>query len=375
MYKDTIERLCEAGLHPARTAAETGKNTGKDLVGVFPVRCPEEIVYAAGAVPVGLWGGRTELKLSDRYLQGFCCVVMRTNMEFALKGTYNMLKAVLIPSFCDSMKCVIENWKLALPEIPTIAFAYPQHTKLACGDQFTIDEIKRVRHELELALGRIITTEAIEEAFSVYEDWRRTMREFTKAAAEHPEIITNRKRHLIIKASHFMDKAEYTKYVKEIIEGLKAEPASEYKGKRVVVTGIMCEPVEILDIMDENGLAIAADDLSQESRLWRTAARENEPDVFRRMAGIIHDISADTFFYDPEKSKGKNLISMVKEAKADAVVVMMQKFCDPEEYDYPIYKAELKEAKIPELYLEFDQQLGSFEQIRTRVQSFAEMLL
>ena len=54
---------------------------------------------------------------------------------------------------------------------------------------------------------------------------------------------------------------------------------------------------------------------------------------------------------------------------------MMMKFCDPEEYDYPIYKAELEEAGVPELYLEIDQQLTTFEQIRTRVQSFTEMLL
>ena len=69
------------------------------------------------------------------------------------------------------------------------------------------------------------------------------------------------------------------------------------------------------------------------------------------------------------------MINMVKETGADAVVVMMMKFCDPEEYDYPIYKAELEKAGIPELYLETDQQLSTFEQIRTRVQSFTEMLI
>ena len=36
---------------------------------------------------------------------------------------------------------------------------------------------------------------------------------------------------------------------------------------------------------------------------------------------------------------------------------------------------ELAEAGVPELYLEIDQQLATFEQIRTRVQSFAEMLI
>ena len=375
MYKDVIEKLCEAGLDPAKTASETKEKTGKGLVGCFPVRTPEEIVYAAGCIPVGMWGGKTELKLSDKYLQSFCCAVMRTNLEFAMKGVYNDLKAVIIPTFCDSMKCMVENWKLALPEMPLIAFAYPQQTRIPAGFQFTIDEIKRVKHELELILHKIITTEAVEEAYAVYEEYRKAMREFTELAAEHPSVITCRKRHLIIKAGNFMDKAEYTELIKEINEGLKAEPEDSFKGKKAVITGLMCEPVEILDIMDENGFAIAADDLSLGSRLWRVPGREDVKDVYDRMAYMISDIEGDTFFYDKDKTKGAHLIETVKEKKADCVIVMMQKFCDPEEYDYPIYKAELAEAGIPELYLEFDQQLSSFEQIRTRVQSFSEMLL
>ena len=68
-------------------------------------------------------------------------------------------------------------------------------------------------------------------------------------------------------------------------------------------------------------------------------------------------------------------MDLVKETKSEAVVVFMMKFCDPEEFDYPIYKKELEEAGIPVLYLEIDQQMDSYEQIRTRVQSFTEMLL
>ena len=375
MYKDTIEKLVAAGLNPGKTAYETKESTGKDLVGVFPIRTPEEIVYAAGCVPIGMWGGRTEISMADKYLQSFCCSIMRINLEYALKGVYNDVKAVLIPSFCDSMKCVIENWKLALPQIPTIAFAYPQHHKLAAGMEFTIDEIKRVKHELELALHKIITTEEVEKAFEVYEDYRKTMREFTALVAEHPDIVSAKKRYLIIKAGCYMDKAVYTKMVKEINEGLKAEGPSTFKGIRAVVTGIMTEPIEVLDIFEENDIAIVGDDLSIGSRVWRTPAREDVQDVYQKMAWIIHDIEGDTFFFDPDKKKGQMLIDMKNDLNADCVVVMMMKFCDPEEYDYPIYKAELAEAGIPELYLEFDQQLTTFEQIRTRVQSFAEMLM
>lgn len=375
MYKDTIEKLTAAGLNPGKTIAETKKETGKDLVGVFPIRTPEEVVYAAGCVPIGMWGGHTEITLADKYLQSFCCSIMRINLEYALRGVYNDVKAVLIPTFCDTMKCIVENWKLALPQVPTIAFAYPQHHKLQAGMEFTIDEIKRVKHELELALHKIITNEEVEEAFRVYEDWRKTMREFTALAAQHPEIITAKKRYAIIKAGCYMDKAVYTKLVKEINEGLKSEGSSTFKGTRAIVTGIMMEPVDVLDIFEENNIAIVGDDLAIGSRLWRTPAREDVEDVYQKMAYMIRDIEGDTFFFDPEKKKGQMLIDMTKAMHADACIVMMMKFCDPEEYDYPIYKAELAKAGVPELYLEFDQQLSSFEQIRTRVQSFTEMLV
>ncbi len=374
-YIEKIEKLSEAGMNPAKTIMATKAETGKGLVGCFPIHTPEEIVYAAGCVPVGMWGGQTEIQLADKYLQSFCCSIMRTNVEYAMRGTYDILKAVIIPTFCDTLKCIVENMKLAMPNVPLIAMAYPQHRELKAGVDFAVSEFARVRYELEKILGKIITEDSLEEAFAIYEDYRKTMREFTEVAAEHPEIITSKRRHLIIKAGQYMDKAVYTAYVKEIIEGLKAEGPSTFKGTRVIATGLLSEPIEILDVFDENQVAIVGDDLTMGSRLWRTPARENVEGVFEKMAYMVTDQVGDTFLYEPDKRKGQMLIDMVKEKKADAVVVLMMKFCDPEEYDYPIYKAELAEAKIPELYLEIDQQLATFEQIRTRVQSFTEMLL
>ena len=374
-YLNTIEKLCAAALHPGKTIVNTKKETGKELVGCFPIHTPEEIVYAAGCVPIGMWGGRTEIQLADKYLQSFCCSIMRANVEFAMRGTYDMLKAVIIPTFCDTMKCIVENMKLAMPKVPTIATAYPQHRTLQAGMEYTVSEIKRVRHELQLILGKIITENQIEEAFSIYEKYRRTMRRFSETSAEHPEIITARKRHLLIKAGQFMDKAIYTEMIEEIIQGLEGEPSSGYQGTRVVVTGLLSEPIEMLDIFDENQITIAADDLSLGSRLWRTQARKDVTDVFQKMAYRVADQEGDTFLYDPEKKKGQMLIDMAEECRADGIVVLMMKFCDPEEYDYPIYKEEVEAASVPMLYLEIDQQLTSFEQIRTRVQSFTEMLL
>ena len=52
----------------------------------------------------------------------------------------------------------------------------------------------------------------------------------------------------------------------------------------------------------------------------------------------------------------------------------MMKFCDPGENDYPIIKKDIDDAGIPNLYIEIDQQTTNNEQVRTRIQTFAEIL-
>lgn len=34
------------------------KRSRKEVIGVMPVYAPEEIIHAAGCLPIGLWGGK-----------------------------------------------------------------------------------------------------------------------------------------------------------------------------------------------------------------------------------------------------------------------------------------------------------------------------
>lgn len=368
-----VDSLCEKALHPAASIFETCRETGREAIGLFPIYTPEELVYAAGFLPVGMWGGSTEIKLADRYLQGFCCSIMRTNMEYGMRGTYDRLRAVLIPTLCDTLKCICENWKVAVPQVPLIPVVYPQNRSLACGREYLRDEFVRVRGELERLAGREVSDHDLENTFRIYEDYRAAMRDFCDAAASHPRTINAKIRHLIIKAGCFLEKASYTQAIRALTETLRTMP-EEPCAVRAVVTGLLAEPLGILDLLVEHDIAIVADDLAQESRQFRVAACD-QGDALSKMVQRVADQRGCSFLYEPEKTRGQMLIDMVKHAGAQAVIALQMKFCDPEEFDYPIYKAELEHAGIPLLYLEVEQQMDSFGQARTRIQSFAEMLL
>ncbi|HZK60815.1 MAG TPA: 2-hydroxyacyl-CoA dehydratase family protein [Anaerovoracaceae bacterium] len=368
-----LDQLIEAGSNPKETVLKSMQDTKKEAVGCFPIYTPEEIIYAAGYLPVGMWGGPTDLKLADKYLQGFCCSIMRSNIEYGMKGTYNFLKAVVISTFCDTLKCICENWKVAVPEIPVIPVVYPQNRMIEAGKEYLNEEFKRVATELEKLSGKVITEDALNESFEIYEDFRAAMREFTVAVATHLNTIDVKTRHLVIKASFFMDKKTYTLKIKEITNELNTLPKEDFDGIKVIATGLIAEPTALLDILVENNIGIIDDDLSQESRGFRVVARK-EDTVYEKMVGRIVDQRGCTFLFEEAKTRGAMLIEMVNKHQADAVLVIMMKFCDPEEFDYPIYKEEIENNGIPILYVETEQQMDSAEQIRTRIQSFAEML-
>lgn len=367
-----ISELQAIASNPKKAMEDYKAETGKGAVGIVPVYGPDELVYAAGRLPIGCWGAQTEISKARAYLPPFACSIMQSIMELECNGVYDDLEAVIFPALCDTLKCMGQKWK---GKCPAIQFVHPQNVIVDASTKFLATEYAIVREKLEKIFGEKITDEAIDKAIAVYNEHRATMREFCKVAADYPQVINPIKRHAIIKAGFFMDKAKHTAAVKEIIAELKAMPVEPWDGKKVILTGIMAEPNELLQVLVDNKVAVVADDLAQESRQFRADVPTEGGDVLTRLAmQWTKNMYGCSLLTDREKRRAGMLVDMVKETGADAVIVMMMKFCDPEEFDYPIYLQRFNDAGIKNLKVEIDQQTTSFEQAATRIQALVETL-
>ena len=92
------------------------------------------------------------------------------------------------------------------------------------------------------------------------------------------------------------------------------------------------------------------------------------------MAQRYGNIEGCSVLYDPGKKRGQQLVELAKESGADGIIWVMTKFCDPEEYDHVPVKRMIDAAGIPLLTIEVDQQMVNFEQARSAVETFADML-
>lgn len=354
------------------------KEKGMKCIGVMPYYAPEELVYAAGMMPMGMWGSNKKtISRAKEYCATFYCTIAQLDLEMLLDGTCDLLDGVITPTICDTLRPMSQNIRVAMSEkMPCIFLAHPQFRRPAFGLKFCHDQYTHVKTELEKIRGSEIKDEEIRDAIKVYNKSRKARREFVKLANAHCDVIDPIMRSAVLKASYFMRKDEYTEKLEALNAELRALPEAKWNGVKVVTSGIIVDNPALLKIFKDNNVAIAADDVAHESRMIRVDADETG-DPMEALCKQFADQDYDVLLYDEaseQNRRGEYVANLVKESGAQGLVLFMQQFCDPEEMEFPYLKKALDAAGIPFIKLGVDQQMRDFGQAATAIQAFADVL-
>ena len=79
--------------------------------------------------------------------------------------------------------------------------------------------------------------------------------------------------------------------------------------------------------------------------------------------------------HDDRAHRADGLLEKVRQARADAVVFMPAKFCEPALFDYVLMRQGLDRAGIPHLLVEFEEKMWTFERTRNEIETFVESML
>lgn len=109
---------------------------------------------------------------------------------------------------------------------------------------------------------------------------------------------------------------------------------------RLVATGILLDSKPLLYELEKQNIAIVGDVLTAESVRFAKDAPGNV-DPFVSLAHIWLDVQNTSVALDPTKQRGETLAALAKERKADGALINVTKFCEEEEYDYPVIKSNL----------------------------------
>mgnify|MGYP003739393677 CR=1 FL=1 len=144
------------------------------------------------------------------------------------------------------------------------------------------------------------------------------------------------------------------------------------------LSGHLCQApkLEVLDLIEECGVTVVDDDLYHG---WRYVSTDVDTggDPLRALARwyISRNWGAPCpTRIDPKTDWDGWLLKATRASGAQGMIVLMAKFCEPHYFYYPRIKSTFETAGLPHLLLETEHELIAAGNMRTRVESFVEML-
>lgn len=379
---DGLAQITEVVRNPLKSIAHWKERSGGKAVGCLacmPPFAPEELIHAAGMLPVGLWGAEIPVRLADARLQSFACSVARTSLEMGLNGTVSVCDAFLFPSTCDAFQNLSEVWK-TLTEQPCFEVTFPKQKDSPPARRYLERELERLRRELEVFSGASIDPETLCRSVRIYNENRNLMRALDEKRAGHPGMLSARQMTEVVLAASFLPKEEHSLLVRALL-GAASETDFEDKEAaqggadpvRVHLTGIMARPAAIPAVLEELGVRVVGDDLGLGSLYYATEVPEGGSPLADLAEGYLRYPPCSTV-HPSSPGRATELIKRVQHTGAEGVLILATKFCEPEFFDVPQLKEDLQEAGIPSILLETELGMATPGTIRTRVEAFVETL-
>ena len=341
---------------------------GGKIAAVFPIHYSRALLRAFGLLPVEVWGppGR-DTTLGDAHLQAYTCSIVRSGLSFIKEGKLDHAALILVPHACDSLQGLGSALLDFVKPGPPVQTLYMPRGRRACDVEFLTQELSR----LYAALAEITGEEPDDLALLAC---ARREEQADAALAElletRPRLgLTNREFYRLARCREYLPAEAFEPLCRQALTLARDQEPS---GPRVVLSGLVPEPMALLDVLDDAGIMVAADDMACCGRRLYPAGQGEAP--LRRMASSLLGAAPDATLGCSVSERIKHLVSLCQRADATGVVHHDIKFCEPEQFYLPQVNTGLAAAGVRTLSLEVDLADPLPDQVVTRLEAFAEGL-
>ncbi|MFH0998435.1 MAG: 2-hydroxyacyl-CoA dehydratase family protein [Pseudomonadota bacterium] len=361
-------------LDPSAYATEWKKNHSGNVVGYMCSYAPEEIIWAAAALPFRLMGTKNAIERADAHLQAYCCSLVRGSLEDALTGRLDFLDGMVFPHTCDSIQRLSDIWRINVKNRFHADVVLPVKLDTDSAADYLVATFRKLIKDLENRLGRSITEMMLRQAVELYNEIRSHLNALYLLRQAHPGLIAGSDFHAIVQASMWMDREAYCKILSGIVGCLKEQATTaSFPGKRIVLSGGVCNVPDIYPAIEAAGAVVVAEDVCTGDRFFQGSIGI-QGDMVENIARRYIDRIVCPAKHHGLFTRGHHLIQKVRETRADGVVFLFLKFCDPHGFDYPYLKEMLDKEGIPSMIFEIEDRNLSEGQFKTRCEAFIETL-
>lgn len=372
---------------PERITQE--KRRGKKVVGYFCPHVPEELILAAGMLPLRLaFGGELEpATAGEDFLKSYSCPYARSCLGYRKLGNnfyYNAVDAVCVAYTCDSMRRNQEYWAkyFGVPAFPLgLTQTHDRFRSKPQAIEYFKNELNLLQRRLGEFSGQDIKDGEIRKAIALCNKIREKLWSLYEYPRNKRTPIEWRDILDITHAGFLMERADFVHELEKIDQELRGKSLEEIPldtRPRLMIGGsvIGIGDHKVLDIIKQAGGNIVADSTCTGSMFSRKRVT-----VFGIIGSPI-DALAERYLYNipcpfmTDLPKRLNRVTKIaRDYGVHGLIYYNLKYCDTWRAEFKFIKDTLyKELSVPSLLIETDYSPTDVGTIRTKVEAFLEML-
>ncbi len=356
------------------------QKNGTKIIGYAPGGfMPEELVYACGAVPVGLIrGGDPEpVAESAAYVPRFIDTFCRAQIGYRMMGEdllYKMIDLLVVPITDHNIKTIADCFNF-FANANVFRFGVP-HQKDEHALEYYLAGLRALRDKLEQFTGNKIGDDKLREAIVLWNKMRELLKEISFLRLSPQPPISGCEFVKLNHASFLADKRFFIDVLASICKELQEKPASGSKKPRILLTGstLAMGDYKVLEMAEEAGASIVIEEFAE-------CMRHYEENV--HLDGDLMTALADRYFrrrmppawFRPSRERLDYLIKLARDFKVDGVIwyqLMYRSSYDIQAFYFE--KMLTRELKIPMLKIESDYDVAERGPLRTRIETFVEII-
>lgn len=376
-----LEQCRELVSQPLGAVAERWKERHEDgrAVASYPVWAPVEIIHAAGMLPLGLLGGGTSVELThaDARFQSFVCSIAKSSLELGFQGVVKGVDGFVFSNICDVARNLSSIYQRNFGDVLVEYLHLPQNSTSPAVAAYMAAELKRLAARFEDSWGLRVTPTALAKSMETYNTLRAGVRALYALRIAEPQKLSTVELYTVLRALTMTPPEDAIAWVQTLLEDIPRRTARPRDRLRVVIEGAFCEqpPLGLLEVLEEAGCYVVEDDLMLGWR-WFTSDVATDGDPFGRLGdAYVNQAQPSSTRHEGREHRSVGLIEKVRRARADAVIFMPAKFCEPALFDYVLMKQGLEKAGVPHLLVEFEEKMWTFERTRNEIETFVESML
>lgn len=367
-----IERFQEWYDNRHEYAKDWKDKTGGKVLGYFCTYVPEEVLYAAGILPVRILGSHEPQDLTEPHIFAMFCPFCRDCLAQGLEGRFDYLDGIMIAQSCLHVRQAYTSWELHVPVDWSYYLPMPSHVQSPRAVPFMVGELKAFKEAIEEWTGNEITDDDLRRGIEIMNRNRQLMKEVYELRKQAEPPLSGLESMYMVVCSQMVDKEEHSRMVEDSLKELENRGLGRPVGQRLMILGSEDDDHEFIEMVESCGSTFVIDDHCTGTRyFWDDVVLDGDPltAIAERYVNRVPCPSKDW----PVRSRTPHILSLAKDWDVSGAVLLQQKFCDPHELDIPAIKEALEDEGLTTLFLELDVTVP-VGQFKTRVEAFLEIL-